>query len=229
MTYPIDLVIFDFDGVLIDSEYLSAKIAAKLINEAGCKITIEELCEHYSGYVFKDILKDLEQKTECYFSASIIEKMQQKFIKAIPHELKLIDGIIENLNKIDVNFCICSNASNADIELILKNLNIWHLFEGKIFSAPDTGTKQLKPSPDIFLYAAEQYNVAPTACLVIEDSVPGILAAKKANMRVVGFTGGSHTYQKHSNVLSEAGAETVYCDHADLPNLIQAMREWKDS
>lgn len=228
MTYPIDLIIFDFDGVLVDSEYLSAKIATKLINEAGCKITIEELTEHYSGYILKDILKDLEKKTSCYFSANILDKMHHEFIKAIPHELKAIDGIIEALSQIQTEYCICSNANSNDIELILKELNILDLFIGKIFSAAEKGNKKLKPEPDIFLYAAEYYKVKPEACLVIEDSLPGILAAKNANMRVVGFTGGSHTYQKHSNILSEAGAETVYSNHSELPILIKAMREWKD-
>ncbi len=228
MLYPINLVIFDFDGVLVDSEYLSCKIAANLINEAGYKITAQELSEQYSGYVFKDILKDLEKKTECCFSANLLDKMRQNFIDAIPNELNIIKDATEAIKKINIEYCICSNSTTDDITLILKQLDIYDLFESKIFAAPDIGTKKLKPDPNVFLCAALKYKVEPQHCLVIEDSVPGILAAKKAGMRVVGFTGGSHTYQKHSNILSEAGSETVYADHSELPIIIKALQEWKD-
>ena len=213
---------------LVDSEYLSCKIASKLISDAGFKITAQELSEQYSGYVFKDILKDLEKKTECYFSANLLDKMRENFIAAMPKELKLIEGAIEAIKKINMDYCICSNSTIDDIKLVLKQFDIYSLFESKIFAAPNIGTNELKPDPNVFLCAALEHKVDPQHCLVIEDSVSGILGAKKAGMRVVGFTGGLHTYQKHSNILSEAGAETVYSDHSELPLIIKALQEWKD-
>lgn len=228
MLYPIKLVIFDFDGVLVDSEYLSAKIAVKLINNSGCNITIEELVEHYSGYVFKDILKALEAKYSCYFSATIIDQLRQEFIKAIDEELELIAHVKEIFEKIKIPYCICSNSSFEDISRILKHFKLYEFFKDRIFSASELGNKKLKPDPNIFLYAAQQYGLKPEHCLVIEDSVPGIIAAKKSGMRIAGFTGGKHSYQKHSNLLSEAGAETVYANHQELPLIINALENWKD-
>lgn len=228
MKYPISLIIFDCDGVLVDSEYLASKISAELITEAGLPITAEEISERYSGMVIKDILQDLEKTTGHHFSISIIDKCYEQFKNRMSTELHAIDGIKKVLSNLDKPFCICSNSNTQDIQYMLDILNLSHFFKGKIFAAPELDNKKLKPAPDVFLHAAAHFNIKPEHCLVIEDSVVGIKAAKAAGMRVVGFTGGSHTYQKHGNVLSEAGAETVYAKHSELQLIINALQDWYD-
>ncbi|MFN7093666.1 MAG: HAD-IA family hydrolase, partial [Allorhizobium sp.] len=96
-----------------------------------------------------------------------------------------------------------------------------------IYSAKDLGADRVKPKPDIFLHGAKQFNVSPSKCIVIEDSVHGVHAAREAGMRVIGFTGASHTYPSHADRLTDAGAETVIARMQDLPGVIAAMAEWE--
>ncbi|WP_208435152.1 HAD family hydrolase [Bartonella phoceensis] len=228
----IDLIIFDCDGVLVDSEYLAAKIGSQLLKQTGYEISPEELSERYAGLIFRDILKQIEQETEKPISAHLITQMTDLFRAQIKTELCPIDGIREVLEFIQTRYpyCICSNAKNIDIKEMLKIVDLYDLFYGKdkIFSAPEVGTKKTKPAPDVFLFAAQQLHAEPKNTIVIEDSLHGVHAATAAGMRVIGFTGGSHSYLGHSNILAEAGAETVIAKHAYLTEVLEAMAAWQD-
>ncbi|WP_074380896.1 HAD family hydrolase [Bartonella doshiae] len=226
----IDLIIFDCDGVLVDSEYLAAKIGSQLLKKAGYEISPEELSERYAGLIFPDILKHVEQEIEKPISAHLIDQMTNLFRTQIKTELRAINGIkeaVENIKSL-YPYCICSNAKSVDIKEMLTHVGLYNLFENKIFSAPEVGTKKTKPAPDIFLFAAQQLHAAPQNTIVIEDSVHGVHAATAAGMRVVGFTGGSHSYLSHSNALVDAGAETAIAKHAHLAEVLEAMSIWQD-
>lgn len=226
----IDLIIFDCDGVLVDSEYLAAKIGSQLLRQAGYKISPEELSERFAGLIFRDILKQVEQETEKPISAHLIDQMTNIFRTQIKTELRAIDDVREAVEMIQTRYpyCICSNAKSVDIKEMLITVDLYDLFEGKIFSAPEVGTKKTKPAPDVFLFAAQQLQVEPQNTIVIEDSLHGVHAAIAAGMRVIGFTGGSHSYLGHSNALAEAGAETVIAKHAHLGEVLEAMAVWRD-
>lgn len=226
----IDLIIFDCDGVLVDSEYLAAKIGSQLLRQAGYKISPEELSERFAGLIFRDILKQVEQETEKPISAHLIDQMTNIFRTQIKTELRAIDDVREAVEMIQTRYpyCICSNAKSVDIKEMLTTVNLYDLFEGKIFSAPEVGTKKTKPAPDVFLFAAQQLQVEPQNTIVIEDSLHGVHAAIAAGMRVIGFTGGSHSYLGHSNALADAGAETVIAKHAHLGEVLEAMAVWRD-
>lgn len=226
----IDLIIFDCDGVLVDSEYLVAKIESKLLKQAGYKITPEELSERYAGLIFVDILKKIEQETGKPISAHLIDQLSNLFRAQMKTELQTIDGIRKAIETVKscYPYCICSNSKSADIEQMLITVNLYDLFENKIFSAPEVGTKKPKPAPDVFLFAAKELGVRPMNTIVIEDSIHGVKAATAAGMRVIGFTGGSHSYLGHSNALADAGAETVISQHAHLPEVLEAMAIWQD-
>ncbi|MBB5073535.1 HAD superfamily hydrolase (TIGR01509 family) [Bartonella callosciuri] len=228
----IDLIIFDCDGVLVDSEYLAAKIGSQLITQTGYEISPEELSKRYAGLIFCDILKQIEKETEKPISAHLIDQMSDLFRAQIKTELHAIDGIREAIEIIQTRYpyCICSNAKSTDIKEMLTTVDLYDLFDGKdkIFSAPEVGTKKTKPAPDVFLFTAQQLHVKPTNTIVIEDSLHGVHAASAAGMRVIGFTGGSHSYLGHSNVLAEAGAETVIAKHAHLGEVLEAMAVWRD-
>ncbi|EJF86765.1 HAD family hydrolase [Bartonella rattimassiliensis] len=226
----IDLIIFDCDGVLVDSEYLAAKIGSQLLKQTGYEISPEKLSERFSGLIFRDILKQVEQETEKPISAHLIDQMSNIFRTQIQTELRAIDDVREAVETIQTRYpyCICSNAKSADIKEMLTTVDLYDLFKDKIFSAPEIGTKKTKPAPDVFLFAAKQLQVEPQNAIVIEDSLHGVHAAITAGMRVIGFTGGSHSYLGHSNVLAEAGAETVIAKHAHLGEVLEAMAVWRD-
>ncbi|WP_375704766.1 HAD family hydrolase, partial [Bartonella sp. AD328YNZD] len=200
----IDLIIFDCDGVLVDSEYLAAKIGSQLLKQTGYEISPEELSERFAGLIFRDILKQVEQEIEKPISAHLIDQMTDIFRTQIKTELRALDDVREAVEIIQTRYpyCICSNAKSIDIKEMLTTVGLYELFEGKIFSAPEVGTKKTKPAPDIFLFAAKQLQVEPQNTIVIEDSIHGVHAAKAAGMRVIGFTGGSHSYLGHSNALA---------------------------
>lgn len=228
----IDLVIFDCDGVLVDSEHLAAKIGSQLLKQVGYEISPEKLSERYAGLVFIDILKKIEQETKKPISAHLINQMSNLFRAQIKTELRAIDGIREILEIIQPRYpyCICSNAKSVDIKEMLTAVDLYDFFDSKnkIFSASEVGTKRTKPSPDVFLFAAQQLHANPTNTIVIEDSLHGVHAASTAGMRIIGFTGGSHSYLGHSNALAEAGAETVIAKHAHLGEVLEAMAVWRD-
>ena len=226
----IDLVIFDCDGVLVDSEYLAAQIESELLAKEGYEITPEEISERYAGLIFLDILKEIEKQSDVPLSVSLIEKVPELFKKRMKDELLGIDGAREAVEAVAklYPYCICSNSKSQDIKHMLTIVGLYDLFENKIFSAPEVGTGKVKPAPDVYLYAADKMHAKPENTIVIEDSVHGVRGAVKAGMRVVGFTGGSHAYRGLADVLTEAGAETVIAHHTDLPAVLKAMSEWKD-
>ncbi|WP_336276342.1 HAD family hydrolase [Bartonella sp. CB178] len=228
----IDLVVFDCDGVLVDSEYLSAKIGSQLLKKTGYEISTEEFGQLYAGLTFLDILKKIEQKIEKPISAHLLDEMRGLFRSKIKDELQAIDGIKEAIEAIKSRYpyCICSNAASLDIKEMLTTVGLYDLFNNKdkIFSAPEVGTRKTKPAPDVFLFAAQQLDAKPRNTVVIEDSIHGVHAAKAAGMRVIGFTGGSHSYFGHSNALVDAGAETSMTKHAHLLEVLEAMEIWQD-
>ncbi|MGB8819016.1 MAG: HAD family hydrolase [Rhizobiaceae bacterium] len=223
-----ELVIFDCDGVLVDSEWLASKIEAKLLTDAGLAITPEEVGERYSGLTWKEILLDVERNSDIVLSASMIEQADRLVDLALERELEMIEGADRAVKRVTLPKCIASNSSRARLGISLGRTGLMELFEPHIFAAHEVGNNKGKPDPNVFLHAAEVFNARPGNTIVIEDSIHGIKGAMAAGMRVIGFTGGSHTYPGHADRLSEAGAETVINRHALLPEVIAAMGEWRD-
>lgn len=226
----IDLVIFDCDGVLVDSEYLAAQIESQLLTDAGFEISPEELSERYAGLVFIDILKDIEKQSTIPLSASLVDRVPELFRSRMESELRAIDGARDAVEAIAAKYpyCLCSNSKSADIKNMLTTVGLYDLFENRIFSAPEVGTKKPKPAPDVYLFAAEKLKAKPANTIVIEDSVHGVHGATAAGMRVIGFTGGSHAYPGLADALTEAGAETVISRHSNLAKVVKVMSEWRD-
>ncbi len=221
-----DLILFDCDGVLVDSEIIAAEIESALLSEAGFAITPEEMCIRFAGMDWKNILLTVEKESDLPLSATLLDKSEALLDARLAKEVQLIDGVTAALGKLTEQRCICSNSSSPRLELMLSKVGLKPYFEGHIYSAKDLGDDRVKPKPDIYLYGAAQFKVDPANCLVVEDSVHGVHAARAAGMRVVGFTGGSHTYPTHADRLTEAGAETVIARMRDLPGVVAALAEW---
>lgn len=227
MTKP-EFVMFDCDGVLVDSEYLAAQINAELLTEAGYPIEAKELSERYAGFIFADALKAIEKEADIPLSASILDKSAALFLERLKTDLVATEGIRKAVESLTLPYCLCSNSGSDNIKAMLTTVGLYDLFRDKIFSAPEVGSKRGKPAPDVFLYAAEHNHVDPARVIVVEDSVTGITAAKAAGMRVIGYTGARHSYFGHADALTDTGAETVITRHADLAATIAAMSEWRD-
>lgn len=224
-----DLIIFDCDGVLVDSEIIAARIEADLITQAGFDISPEEISEAYAGLTFKDILLRIEEKSRIPFQASLIDQAEALVDRRLADEVRAIDGAREAVASVNGPRCICSNSRSERIDLMLTRVGLKPYFEGRIFSALETPSRKPKPAPDVFLFAAQSLDADPARSFVIEDSVHGVAGAKAAGMRVIGFTGASHSYPGHADALTDAGAETVIRRWAELKPVLAALEEWSDA
>ncbi|WP_019169802.1 HAD family hydrolase [Pseudaminobacter salicylatoxidans] len=227
MTQP-DLVIFDCDGVLVDSEIIAARVEADLLTAAGFPIEAEELAELYAGLTFKDILLKIEEQSQIPFQATLIDQAEKLVDQRLAAEVRAIEGVHEAVASVTAPRCICSNSSSERLEMTLRKTRLLPFFSGRIFSSLDTPSKKPKPSPDVFLHAATTLGADPARTFVVEDSVHGVAGARAAGMRVVGFTGASHSYPGHADALTEAGAETVIRRWADFAGVVAALTEWSE-
>jgi HAD superfamily hydrolase (TIGR01509 family) len=223
-----DLVIFDCDGVLVDSEIVAARVEAELLTKAGFPITAEEVASQFSGLRFADILRKVEEISSIPLQASLIEESEKKVDRKLVSSLRTIEGARQAAASVTIARCVCSNSSPARIRAMLTKTGLIPFFENAIYSADDTPQKKCKPEPDVFLLAAEKHDADPARTIVIEDSLHGIQGARSAGMRVIGFTGASHSYPGHAELLSEAGAETVINRMADLPATLAALDVWSE-
>ncbi len=222
-----DLIIFDCDGVLVDSEIIAAKVESKLLEEAGFPVSVEEITERFAGMSWKNILMQIEKDAEVPLSASLIDRAEKLVDQRLAREVKMIEGVKFALARLTQPRCICSNSTSSRLEVMLTKVGLKPYFEPHIYSSKDLGPDCEKPKPDVFLHAAKEMNVDPSSVIVIEDSVHGVEGARAAGMRVIGFTGAAHSYPAHADKLTEAGAETVISRMVDLPATIAALEAWE--
>lgn len=223
-----DLVIFDFDGVLVDSEIIAAEVEAELLAEVGVRIEPEDLIARYAGLTFKEILLRIEREENVPLPASLLDHCHAEVDRRLQAEVRAVDGAERTIRSVGERFCIASNSAPARIAMMLERTSLAPLFNGNVFSALNIRGGRPKPAPDVFLHAAERMGADPARTVVLEDSVHGVTAAKSAGMRVIGFVGGAHSWPGHAEVLAEAGAETVVRRHADVPATITALMSWSE-
>ena len=221
-----DLIIFDCDGVLVDSEIIAAQVESRLLTESGYPISVEEMGERFAGMTWHNILLTIEKEVDIPLSASLIDKSEKLLDARLARDVKIIEGVKFALSRLTTQSCICSNSSSHRLDMMLTKVGLKPFFEPNIFSAKDLGPDRVKPKPDIFLHAAKQFGVSPSRAVVVEDSVHGVHGAVAAGMKVIGFTGASHSYPSHADRLTDAGAETVISRMTDLPATIAALAEW---
>ncbi len=182
-----DLVIWDCDGVLVDSEWLGAKAFMEIINELGGNVSVEYVYNTLKGGSIHKSVSFVHEHVDVPLEFDIEEIYRKRSDELFERELKAINGVDIILQKITGKRCIASNAPKVKI---FKNLSITDLkqyfSDEDIFSAHDINA--FKPMPDLFLYAAAMMGIAPEKCVVIEDSIHGAEAAKRAGMKCFGFT-----------------------------------------
>ncbi len=186
----IGLVIFDCDGVLVNSEPLSMRILLDTIRAAGLSLESGVGYELFLGRSLASVGQTLAEDFGITLDDVALAEMRQRLYAAFRAELRPVPGVAQALAALRVPFCVASSSQPERVELSLRLTGLWPWFEGRAFSA--SMVSQGKPAPDLFLLAAERMGCAPAACLVVEDSPAGLSAARAAGMRVVGFTGGGH-------------------------------------
>jgi HAD superfamily hydrolase (TIGR01509 family) len=213
-----DLIIFDCDGVLVDSEVISCRAHAEVLSRHGYPITSEQVFDRFLGRSTRqahlEVEAELGRSLPDDFHAQLQDELFQSFaatLEPVPHIHAALDAIAQPV-------CVASSGSQQRMRVSLGSVGLYDRFAPNIFSA--TQVQHGKPAPDLFLFAATQMARPPERCLVIEDSVPGITGALAAGMTVLGFHGGSHCRPGYADTLRAAGAIVTFDDMRQLPDLI---------
>ncbi len=186
----IKCVIFDCDGVLINSEVISARIMIEELAREGIQIDFAHFQKNFLGRGFARVAADIRAKSAQVISADFESRYRSKLMDAFTKDLKPMPGIDEVLDRLSLPFCVATSSSPARVEHSLKLTGLERYFGKNVFTASQV--KNGKPAPDLFLFAAAEMGMSPSDCLVIEDSETGLEAAMRAQMSVWHFTGGSH-------------------------------------
>lgn len=205
-------VIFDCDGVLVDTERAANEILAELITGLGVPTTVEETMATYMGRSWASCMTILEERLGEPPPADLRDRYMDGASAAWRQELQPVPGIVEALDAIELSTCVASSGEHERMRLTLGLTGLLPRFEGRIFSA--TEVEHGKPAPDLFLYAAERMGFEPESTVVVEDTVPGVQAGRAAGMRVLAFA-----RFVSAEVLEAAGGE-AFDDMRRLPELL---------
>lgn len=216
-----DLIIFDCDGVLVDSEVISCRAHADALTRHGYPITPEQVLRRFLGVSDREARLMIENETGRELPDDFEAQVKAATLQFY-EDLKPIAHVAEAVRAIDLPRCVASSGTPEKIRHGLTSIGLYDLLAPNIFSA--TQVERGKPAPDLFLFAAEQMKILPARCLVIEDSVPGVTGARAAGMTVLGFHGGSHCGADHAETLRAAGAAETFGDMRQLPALIAQNR-----
>jgi HAD superfamily hydrolase (TIGR01509 family) len=184
------LVIFDCDGVLVDSEPIAMRILLETLREEGLRLDTDTGYDRLLGRSLGDTRRLLARDFDLTLDDTVFARMRQRLHTAFRAELRAAPGVPEAIGHIGTPFCVASSSQPERIRLSLEVTGLLPDFEGRIFSA--SMVARGKPAPDLFMHAAREMGFAPAECLVVEDSPAGIRAAMSGGMQVVAFLGGSH-------------------------------------
>jgi len=207
-----ELVIFDCDGVLVDSEPLSNRILAERLTAIGLPTTTEESIRDYMGRSWRTDQEIIEGRLGRPLPGGWVDAYHAAVIAAFATELEPVAGIAAALDAIALPSCVASSSAHPRIRAALEATGLLERFDGRIFSA--TEVEHGKPAPDLFLHAAARMGVAPERCVVVEDAPPGAEAGRRAGMHVLGYAGLT------APELLEAEGARVFTSMAELPALL---------
>jgi HAD superfamily hydrolase (TIGR01509 family) len=213
----ISLVIFDCDGVLADSEMLSARVLMSQLAALGIELSLEQFRSEFLGRSFAAAEEKLKARTGRELPANFAQDHLDGLMALYATDLRAMVGVEEVLRGLKIPNCVASGSAPTRLAYTLKVCGLDQHFGPHVYSA--SMVKNSKPAPDLFLYAAEAHGVTPAQCLVLEDSEMGVRAARAANMRVWHFTGGSHVDAAHG-LPPGLSADRVVGDMAEVLRLL---------
>ena len=216
MDQPIELVIFDCDGVLVDSEPIAVRIDVQVLASFGMTVTEAEVIERFMGRPPRVMQEAIEDHLGEALPDGWDVAYERRYRDAFIAELRTVNGLERALAEIELPSCVASSSGHESLRFKLELTGLYERFAGRIFSAQDVTNG--KPAPDLFLHAAAQLDADPARCVVVEDSVYGVLAARAAGMRALAYAGGGLVARG-----ALAGPDTyVFDDMRELPALLHA-------
>jgi HAD superfamily hydrolase (TIGR01509 family) len=217
-----DLIIYDCDGTLVDSERLVAEICLVEIHRLGLTHwTMDRYVEAFVGMPgpvgWGTVWRELGRAEPEGFA----DEVDSRIFAAFATSLRLLPDTRETIAALDMPRCVASSTRHDHLVERIGQVGLDDMFGGNIFSV--TQVRRPKPAPDVFLYAASQMGHDPSRAVVIEDSVPGVTAAVRAGMPVIGFTGAAHDPHLMAAKLKAAGAASIASGMRELPSIIRAL------
>lgn len=205
-----NLIIFDCDGVLVDSEHLTNTVFAQMLNELGIPVTLEDMFEQFVGNSMSRCVELIEELLGKPIPEGFIQEYTNRTAIALNNNLKPVDGIVEVLSVLETPYCVASSGDHNKMQTTLGITNLFSHFEGRLFSV--TEVARGKPYPDVFLYAAEKMGVEPAKCAVVEDTPIGVRAGIAAGMKVFGYAKltPAHKLEKEGAILFEDMRQLPY-------------------
>jgi HAD superfamily hydrolase (TIGR01509 family) len=216
------LLIFDCNGVLVDSETIAATVAAEELSRAGFRIAPESVSRFFTGRRPIDMLADIERATERKLPENFAATLATATLRRLRVEVRATAHVAYALTWLRGPKCVASSAPLDRVRVSLDVTGLLRFFDPYLFSASDV--ERGKPAPDLFLHVARKMRVNPVNCIVVEDSPAGVAAAAAAGMTPIGFIGGSHSGANLGAQLTSAGAKAVIVDMRALKSTVVALR-----
>jgi HAD superfamily hydrolase (TIGR01509 family) len=210
-----ELIIFDADGVLVDSEVIALTVMARTASDEGAAMDVDDAIRSFRGVKMADCVREIERRLGRGVRETFVADLRHATALAFDAELKAVEGIHAALADITIPVCVASNGPMSKLTHTLGLTKLLDRFEGRIFSAYEVGS--WKPDPGLFLHAVQTLGVHPSRCVVVEDSLPGIRAAQTAGMRVLGFTGGDPRAELELGAI----CKDLFHRMSDLPALLR--------
>ncbi|CAM3654405.1 HAD family hydrolase [Bordetella sputigena] len=214
-------VLFDCDGVLVDSERISTGVLRDMLQELGLSLTHDEVLRRFVGRTMKDELPWIGQASGVAVGADWLAQFWRRRNDALRERVQPIPNVLDAVRllhgRLDGRIACASGADRAKLELQLNKTGLMPYFDGRIFSGYEMARS--KPSPDVYLAAAAALGISPSACVVIEDSVTGVTAGVAAGATVLGYSPGGPSHSP-ADALLAGGAAAVFADMARLPALL---------
>jgi HAD superfamily hydrolase (TIGR01509 family) len=215
-------LIFDFDGVIADSEVLAGTILAKFVSDLGLATTLNEVASRYGGKRWSDIMAAIEDGFGQKLPEGFSDRLKEATLSSFRQDLRAVEGVAGFLTEFrELPHCVASSSSLDRLILCLDILGLTKEFGDFVFSAEMVARG--KPFPDVFLLAAERMKVNPLDCIVIEDSANGVRAGVAAGMTVIGFCAASHLQPGHAQRLMAAGASYSADSWSEVSAIVSAL------
>lgn len=219
---PDPLLIFDCDGVLVDSELISLGLLIDHCADHGFAMDLAMACECFLGKPVSTAASEANRMHKTSIPEFDLAVFQRKILKQFEAELQPTPGIAEALEKLTLPMCVASSSNLDRIKISLRLTGLNGFFKGKLFSTDMVARG--KPHPDVFLYAAKEMGGDPATAIVIEDSPAGLTAAKAADMKTIAYAGGNHAgHADLKTVLKTHSPDILIDDMVDLPAAVQAL------
>jgi len=217
MPSPYQLIIFDCDGVLVDSERITNTVFVKMLNELGLPLKLEDMFEQFIGHSMEQCMAKITAMLGQEPPVEFLADYRLRTKAALENELVVVAGIPEVLAQLTLPYCVASSGDHEKMRTTLGVTGLWPKFEGRIFSVNDVSAP--KPAPDVFLHAAATMGFAPADCVVVEDTPTGVRAALAAGMTVLAYAALTPAQR-----LRDAGAHIIFDDMLELPALLARGR-----